>query len=172
VAASYIPQMSDDAGIRASDADRELATESLREHYAAGRLSSDELSARLEAAYRATTVSQLEALRGDLPQLPASPARTRAELAARRTELRRHLLQQAGGAFTPFVICTLIWAASGADAEFWPVWVLIFPAVFIVRNIWRLYGPAPELDRVQAELDSSRRHHRGGARGRHRRELR
>jgi hypothetical protein len=32
VAASYIPQMSDDAGIRASDADRELAAESLREH--------------------------------------------------------------------------------------------------------------------------------------------
>jgi hypothetical protein len=164
--------MSDDARIRASDAERELAAEALREHYAAGRISEQELSDRLDAVYRATTVSELEDVRVDLPLLPALPASHRAELAARRTELRRHLLQQAGGAFTPFIICTVVWAASGADAVFWPVWVLIFPAVFVIRNAWRLYGPAPELDRVQAELERSRRHRHGGRRGRHRRELR
>jgi hypothetical protein len=65
-----------------------------------------------------------------------------------------------------FAICTLIWAASGADGSFWPVWVLVFPLVFVLRNAWRLYGPAPELDRVQAELE----HRSGGSgrRGRHR----
>jgi hypothetical protein len=35
--------MSDPGRIRASDADRELAGEALREHFAAGRLSEDQL---------------------------------------------------------------------------------------------------------------------------------
>ena len=63
--ASYIPHMSEDAGMRASDAERELAAESLREHYGAGRLSAEELSDRLDAVYRATTVSELEGVRVD-----------------------------------------------------------------------------------------------------------
>ena len=47
-----------------------------------------------------------------------SPAAARrAELAERRAELRRHLVQQAGGALTPFVICTVVWAASGASGR-------------------------------------------------------
>ena len=29
---------------------------------------------------------------------------------------------------------------------------LIFPLVFVLRNIWRLHGPAPELDRVQRDI--------------------
>ena len=152
--------MSDPRQIRASDADREQAVESLREHYAAGRLSEEELSERVDAVYRATTMQQLEALRGDLPSLPVSPAARRAELAARQAELRRQLLQRAGGSLSPFVICTAVWAASGASAGFWPVWLLIFPVLFLVRNAWRLYGPAPELDRVQEELQR-----RGGPHG-------
>ena len=153
-------------GIRASDAEREQAAQSLREDYAAGRLSGDELDERLEASYRAKTVAELRSLRDDLPELPLAPAALRADMVRRRAELRRRLLQHAGGAFTPFAICTLIWAASGANDSFWPVWVLIFPLVFVLRNAWRLYGLAPELDRVQAELE----HRSGGSgrRGRHR----
>jgi hypothetical protein len=164
--------MSDPGRIRASDADREQVAEALREHFAAGRLSEDELSDRIDAVYKATTVQELDQLRGDLPSLPASPQASRAELAARRAELRSHLLQRAGGAFSPFLACTVIWAASGADSAFWPVWLLIFPLVFLARNVWRLYGPAPELDRVQAELQhrAHRRRHRGGRHTR-RREL-
>jgi uncharacterized membrane protein YccC len=164
--------MSDPRQIRASDADREQAAQALREHFAAGRLSDDELSERLDGVYRATTMQELEQLRGDLPPLPASPLSRRAELQQRRAELRPQLLQHAGGAFTPFIICTLIWAASGANDSFWPVWVLIFPLVFLAGNIWRLYGPAPQIERVQAELQR-RGHRRGGQRSRHprRREL-
>jgi hypothetical protein len=164
--------MSDPGEIRASDADREQAAEALREHFAAGRLSEDELSDRLDTVYRATSVRELDQLRGDLPRLPASRQVSRAELAHRRAELRRQLLQHAGGAFSPFLVCTLIWAASGGDSVFWPVWLLIFPLVFLARNAWRLYGPAPELDRVQAELQH-RGHRHGHRRGRHahRREL-
>jgi hypothetical protein len=144
--------------MRASDAEREQLGDALREHYAAGRLTSEELAERLDRVYAARTIGELHELTADLPSLPLAPAARGTELARRRAELRSRLLQQAGGAFTPFVICTLIWAATGAG-YFWPVWVLIFPLVFILRNAWRLYGPAPDLDRVHAELE--RRRHRG-----------
>jgi Domain of unknown function (DUF1707) len=156
--------MSDAHRIRASDADRDAAAEALREHYAAGRISSDELSDRLGAVYRATTTEELDRLRVDLPELPASPLARRAEIARRQAELRPQLLQHAGGALSPFLICTLVWAASGAQGAFWPVWVLIFPVLFLARNAWRLYGPAPDPDRVQAEL--AYHHHRRRRHGR------
>ena len=47
----------------------------------------------------------------------------------------------------------MIWAASGASGSFWPIWVAIFPVIALVRNGWMLYGPDPQLDRVEQELD-------------------
>jgi hypothetical protein len=162
--------MSDGVRVRASDAERELAAEALREHYAEGRLSAQELDERLEAVYRASTREQLERLGEDLPDLPVPASVRRAELARRQAELRRHLLQHAGSSLSPFVICTVIWAAAGAEGAFWPLWLLIFPLMFLSRNAWRLYGPAPQLDRVQAELDHRRSHRgRGGHYHRHHR---
>jgi DUF1707 SHOCT-like domain len=156
--------MSDASQLRASDEDRERYAQSLREHFAAGRIAEDELAERLDALYAARTIAELDAVVEDLPALPVSAAAGRAELAERRAELRRHLLQQAGGSLTPFVICTVVWAASGASGPFWPAFLLIFPALFLFRNGWRLYGPAPDLDRVQLELGrgprEGRRHRR------------
>jgi len=54
--------------IRVSDADREQVAERLREHYAAGRLSSDELDERLSAALSAKTFGDLRAVMADLPE--------------------------------------------------------------------------------------------------------
>ena len=163
--------MSDAARIRASDAERDQAAEAMREHYAAGRLTAEELSQRLDAIYEARTVSELAHLRRDLPDLPLAPQARRAELAHRQAVLRRQLLQRAGGSLTPFAICTLIWAATGATAPFWPVWVLVFPVVFLTRNVWRLYGPAPELDTVQRELEHRGRRGHGRPRRSQRQEL-
>jgi len=42
--------------------------------------------------------------------------------------------------------------------QFWPIWVLIIVILPLLRNAWRLYGPAPELDRVERELDRRARH--------------
>jgi DNA-binding PadR family transcriptional regulator len=53
--------------IRASDADREQALASLRDHFAEGRLTRAELDARLTAALTAQTVSDLRHLIADLP---------------------------------------------------------------------------------------------------------
>jgi hypothetical protein len=152
--------------LRVSDADRDRLAREIREHYAAGRLTSDELDERIDAVYKARTESELRALRADLPQLPATPEERRAELVARRSELQRRLLQRTGTAMVPFVICTVIWAASGATGPFWPIWVALFALIPLLRNGWRLYGPAPELDRVERELERRRhrRHHHAGRR--------
>jgi uncharacterized protein DUF1707 len=159
--------VSDRADIRSSDAERERAADALREHYAAGRLDADELSERLDGVYKAKTVSELRGLSADLPALPLSPAARRAELATRRTELGRRLVQRTGGSLSPFIICTVIWLASGAEGSFWPAFLLIFPVLYLVRNSWRLYGPAPDLERVHRELE-----HGGPGRGRHHRSRR
>ena len=45
---------------------------------------------------------------------------------------------------------------NGATGSFWPVWVLIVFVVSVVRNGWALYGPAPDLDAVESQLDARR----------------
>ena len=121
-------------------------------------MSEEELDERVQAAYAARTEAELKAVLDDLPLLPATKAQQKAELVERRRHLQRQLLQQAGGGLGLFALCTAIWAASGASGMFWPVWVLIVTAIALIRNGWRLYGPAPELDRVEAELARRRRH--------------
>jgi hypothetical protein len=60
----------------------------------------------------------------------------------------------------------VIWLASRASGFFWPLWIALFAVIPLVRNGWRLYGPSPELDRVEHELA-----HRG-ERDRHRHQRR
>ena len=128
----------------------------LREHFAQGRLDTDELEDRLARAYGARTVEELQALRTDLPSLPATHAARRAELAERRSALARGLVQQTGASLVPFLVCTAIWLATGTNGSFWPVWILIVMVIPLLRQGWRLYGPAPDLDHVERELARDR----------------
>ncbi len=144
--------MNDPAGLRISDEQRDKAAGEIREHFAAGRLTDDELNDRLQAVYTVKTEAELQKLLADLPKLPATKAQQRAELAARRRELQRRLIQQSGGGLALFALCSVIWATSGGNGQFWPVWVLIVVLIPLLRNAWRLYGPAPELERVEREL--------------------
>jgi len=146
--------------LRASDEQRDRAATEIRDHFAAGRLDDDELGERLDAVYRARTEGELRALRADLPPLPPSRSQARAAIADRRSRLRREVIQQTGGTLGAFVLCTAIWAASGAQGAFWPIWVALIALIPLLRNGWRLYGPAPELDRVEADL--ARRRDRAG----------
>jgi Domain of unknown function (DUF1707) len=57
-----------DEHIRVSDADRERVVERLHEHFAAGRLTSDELDGRVTAALNAKTVGDLRPILTDLPE--------------------------------------------------------------------------------------------------------
>jgi hypothetical protein len=145
--------------LRASDQDREDAARQIREHYAAGRLTEDELGERLDAVYAARTQGDLSNVLVDLPALPATRSAELAELRTRRSQLQRRLLQQSGGGVGLFAVCTVIWLLGDAHrGMFWPVFVLIVVILPLLRNGWRLYGPAPDLDRVEAELERRERH--------------
>jgi len=59
--------------IRISDADRERATARLREHFAEGRLNSEELEERITAALAAKTYGDLRRVMADLPDPAPAP---------------------------------------------------------------------------------------------------
>jgi hypothetical protein len=67
--------VSDELDVRVSDAERERVAVSLREHCAAGRLTLEELSTRLDEAYRARTGGELEAALRELPAQAATRSR-------------------------------------------------------------------------------------------------
>ncbi len=142
------------SGIRASDAEREQLISELNEHMVDGRLGTDELEERTQAAYAARTTAELDALRQDLPPTPRQVARYQKQ---RRAHLTRRMIQQTGGLGTVFVVGTAIWFSDGAGGQFWPVWVLILLVLSVARNAWALYGPAPDLDAVERDLDRRQR---------------
>jgi hypothetical protein len=146
--------------LRVSDQQREQAAQQLREHFAAGRLSQEELDERVQRAYAARTERELQALLTDLPRLPMTLLQRKAELVARRSQLQRRLIQETGGGLALLLVCVAVWLIDGAQGQFWPVWVAIIVLIPLLRNVWRLYGPSPQLDRVEQELD--RRARRGG----------
>jgi Domain of unknown function (DUF1707) len=140
-------------GVRASDEDREQLIAELNDHAVAGRLETEELERRVEAAYTAATTGELDALRSDLPVHSRQVALQHAE---RRRQLTRRMIQESGDSLGAFGVCTVIWAVSGAHGQFWPVWALVIFLISVVRSGWALYGPAPDLDAVEAQLDARR----------------
>lgn len=113
---------------RAGDADRDRVAAVLREAHAEGRLDLDELSERLEAAYRAKTYGELEVLTGDLPSIPrranAAPS-PQAQPPARRDDksLRALWATWAMAVSVNVVIWLLVSISNGDAAYFWPMWV-------------------------------------------------
>jgi class 3 adenylate cyclase len=108
----------DRTGLRASDSDRERVAERLRHDYGEGRLSSDDLSERVEAVYAARTMEELEGLTADLPSAgQPAPRRRRGAL---DDSFRTH--------FAIYAVINLaligIWAASGGG-YFWPIWPIL-----------------------------------------------
>ena len=156
-----------DRSVRASDADRESAAASLRDHYAAGRLNGDEFNERLDKAYAAKTLADLDALMTDLPA-PADPGRLpeQAQPAG--------WLADPSGRFSPAwraawgswlsisLVCFVIWLLSGATANLWFLWPSgILGATLLAR--WLTGGPAMSDRRVvrRQYRHDYRRYHRG-----------
>jgi Domain of unknown function (DUF1707)/2TM domain len=106
-----------DPDVRVGDADRERAASLLREHAAHGRLAMEELEERVAQAYAAKTAGDLTPLTRDLPPIRL-PEDERAEHRADVRDFVSHL--------TTYLVVILllvgIWAASGADGHFWPIW--------------------------------------------------
>ena len=155
--------MSDLSSLRVADSDREQVIDELREHAGAGRLTSEELEQRIGEAYAALTRADLDALRADLP---VSSTSVKLALTKRKGQLRRRLLQETGGSLGVSALVIGIWLASGPSGSFWPGWVIGVTLLPVVRDAWHLFGPASDLDVVEARLQA--RHERHLARGRRR----
>jgi Domain of unknown function (DUF1707) len=102
--------------MRASDADRERTATLLREHHAQGRLTPEEFNDRLDRAFAAKTIGELDALLADLPaidlyRLPAHDIRP-APPGARRPRRGSALDRPGQGPIVPR--STAMWAAWAA----------------------------------------------------------
>jgi hypothetical protein len=111
--------MASRATLRASDADRERVIERLRQAASEGRLLTEELEQRLEAALSARTYGQLDALIGDLPGGP---------LLRRETHRLAWVPPALGVAIViPLVLAvlaTVVLALTGVLAMWW-LWLVV-----------------------------------------------
>jgi hypothetical protein len=153
--------MAFDPNMRASDADRDRVASLLREHHAAGRLSAQEFSERLDLAFAAVTVGELDKLLADLPsidlyRLPdAVLTRQPRQAQPRRRGSGRGWRVAWGVWATVSVLCFVIWAITGFHGYFWPVWVA-GPWGVVMGGAWAT---------AQALHDGSRREIGGQAAG-------
>ena len=119
-----------DDSTRISDADREHVAERLREHFAAGRLSSEELDERITATFGAKTYADLRAVMADLPETapvppqpswPSPPSAGRPAIAFRR-----------GPRILPLVVIALLAAVVLPGGAGW----IFFAFLKVVLVIW------------------------------------
>lgn len=151
--------MASDPRIRASDADRDRTAALLREHLAAGRLTSEEFSERLDKTYAAKTMGDLDKLLEDLPgidlyHLPDHSVDRRRGGGSGTFGLPWLLAPRAGRGISPAwraawgswvtvsLIAFLAWLLSGHPANLWFLWVA-GPYGIILFGRW-LSGGSPQ----------------------------
>jgi hypothetical protein len=108
--------------VRASDAERERTVAALRNHYAAGRIGTDDLERRVRRAYDAEWRGELRALTRDLPFTPPVDRR---KVARGVDRVQQGIYKAHFACFATFnTVCVSVWAWSGGH-EFWPALTLI-----------------------------------------------
>lgn len=114
-------------GVRASDVERERCAHTLRDAYAEGRLSLEELEERLARTRDAGTRLELRRLTRDVPHDHARRA-ARALDHLDRAALTVHatVFTGVGGSLTG------LWAVTG-QGDYWPAWV-IAPAAMLLGS--------------------------------------
>ena len=163
--------MASDARTRASDADRDRTAAALREHLAAGRLTAEEFDERLDKAYAAKTLGELDDLMTDLPGTDLEPL---PDVSLRRVagslppqqgsgwpvEARPGRFPLAWGAawgswLAISVLVFAIWLVSGASGGLWFLWVVL-PLGALLLGRWIVGAPA----RSERRPGLPRRNHR------------
>jgi Domain of unknown function (DUF1707) len=162
--------MASDPKIRASDADRDRTAAALREHLAAGRLTTEEFDERLDKTYAAKTLGELDELMADLPRTgPEQPADVSLHRAGSSPPGQRSggSIEAGGGRFSPAwraawgswlgisLVFFVIWLLSGATGGLWFLWV---PALLGVGLLGRWISGAPA--RSGRRSGRPRRNHR------------
>ena len=129
--------MSGYPGIRASDEDRSRTAAALGEHYAAGRLTLEEFQERLDQAYAAKTLGELNRLMADLPRsdLGRLPER-RAPGPVQVPEGGSVLVRRAALRFwlSIGVVVIVIWLLGGASGGPWFLWVAVLLGLLMLRR--------------------------------------
>ena len=143
--------MAYDPSIRASDADRDRAATLLREHHAAGRLTPDEFSERLDKVFSAKTLGEIDGLLRDLPsvdlyRLPDAELTRQPRQAQPRRSHRGAWRAALGSWFTLTLLCFVVWALTG-HGYIWPLWVSL-PWGAILLGRW-ISGVHPDGSRRQ-----------------------
>jgi len=124
--ASYVARRE----LRVSDAERQVVVDELRTHFGAGRLDLAEFEERTRAALESRVRGDLHPLLDDLPELtpkppvagpPVRPKPERPRALLAHTSFRVHLYLWV--ALNAFLV--LIWAATGGDGGFWPIWPML-----------------------------------------------
>jgi Domain of unknown function (DUF1707) len=122
--------MAYDPKVRASGEDRDRTAALLREHHALGRITAEEFSERLDKAFAATTIGDLEDLLSDLPGMDLY--RLPAELT--RQPRQAHAVVGPAGHMSPGwrtvwgvyltvnLVCLVVYVLSGAGYP-WVLWV-------------------------------------------------
>ena len=144
----------------------------MREHLAAGRLTTEEFDERLDKAYAAKTLGELDDLMADLPgidlaQLPDASldrAAGNPRLPGRRSpgsiEARQRRFspawRAAWGSWLAISLCAfVIWLVSGASGGPWFLWVAL-PLGAVMLGRWMMGAPA----RSERRSAGPRRNHR------------
>jgi hypothetical protein len=163
--------MVSDERIRAADADRDRTAAALREHLAAGRLTAEEFDERLDKAYAAKTLGELDDLMTDLPGTDLGPLpgvslhRVAGSLppqegsggpvVARRGGFSVAWRAAWGSWLAISVLVFAIWLVSGASGGLWFLWVVL-PLGAVLLGRWIVGAPA----RGERGPARSRRNHR------------
>jgi Domain of unknown function (DUF1707) len=165
--------MASDRRTRASDADRDRTAAALSEHLAVGRLTQEEFDERLDKAYAAKTMGELDDLMADLPgtdlgQLPDTSVRRSAGNPPLPGPRPPGSIQAGQGRFSPgwraawgswlaiSLFFLVIWLASGASGGPWFLWVAL-PLGALMLGRWIMGGPARS-ERRSARPRRDRRH--------------
>lgn len=149
--------MATDPRTRASDADRDRTVAALRDHMVAGRLTPAEFDERLDRAYAAKTVAELDRLMADLPgadlsQLPhAPPGRPGGTsitgwagggpVTARSARLSPAWRAAWASWLGISLFLVAIWLLGGAAGGLWFLWVIV-PLGALMLGRWAMGVPA------------------------------
>ncbi|HZA73505.1 MAG TPA: DUF1707 domain-containing protein [Propionibacteriaceae bacterium] len=140
------PRVRDNQGLRAGDRDRDIVREAVSEAYADGRLTRDEMDARLTEVQETRLLGDLLPIVADL--MPTRETESRSSLVyAGQEEINRRALAQyyerrrqaLAGMLVPSLVCLTIWIwsmISTGDMIFpWPLFVIIGTGGYLSRLV-------------------------------------
>ena len=73
------------------------------------------------------------------------------QAAAERLNSQRAFWRTLGGFVLIWIVCTIIWAATGAGM-FWPIWVILGTGIATLFMGWNAFGPR-DTGPTQAQVD-------------------